>query len=199
MPVVAAAINTARALPLPFIQLIVLPVVVIFVNAQEKKLDLSNILPSYQENKKLIKLSNSWLLGYIDSRALFYGRWHKSKKLKKGKELYLSCIFWHLNQDLLIKIKEVLNSDNKIEYKKKWNLPFYKLVIDNIEEKKIIMNYLNKFKLKSLKKKKFKYWKLLLLLENKYLINGVDQDIDEIESVLVNFTAVLDNEVLNKV
>ncbi len=65
-----------------------------------KKLDLLNLLPNYKNELKIVNLSNSWLLGYIDSKALFYGRWHKSKKLKEGKELYLCCIFWHLNKDL---------------------------------------------------------------------------------------------------
>lgn len=163
-----------------------------------KKLNLLNLLPDYNKDMKLISLSNSWLLGYMDSRVLFYGRWHKSKKLKEGKELYLNCIFWHLNQDLLLKIKEVLNSTCKIEYKTKWNLPFYKLVIDNIEEKKIVMNYLNKYKLKSIKKKRYKYWKLLLLLEEKYLIKG-EQNINEIENILIKLMATLDNEELSKV
>jgi len=58
-------------------------------------------------------------LGFIDSRVFFYGRWHKSKKLKNGKELYLCCIFWHLNKDLLLKIKEAFKINSKIEEKQK--------------------------------------------------------------------------------
>jgi hypothetical protein len=37
----------------------------------------------------------------------------------KGKELYLSCIFWHLDKQLLLKIKEVLKLESKIEEKQK--------------------------------------------------------------------------------
>lgn len=163
-----------------------------------KKFDLLKLLPIYKKKIKSISLLNSWLAGYIDSRVLFYGRWHKSKKLKEGKELYLNCIFWHLNIDLLIEIKNIVNSNSKIEFKTKWNLPFYKLVIENIDEKFCIINYLNKFKLKSLKKKKYKYWKLLLILENNYIKTGY-QNIDKIDKILIKLGTTFDNEELNKI
>ena len=145
-----------------------------------------------------MSLLNSWLLGYIDSRVLFYGRWHKSKKLKDGKELYLCCIFWHLNKELLYKIKEVLNSNSKIEEKLKWNLPFYKLVIENNDEKNIIMNYLLKFKLKSIKKERYKYWKILLNSENIYKKTDI-QDIVLIDKLLKNLILTIEEGELNKI
>lgn len=163
-----------------------------------KKMNLLNLLPEYIEDIKPINLLNSWFLGYIDSRVFFYGRWHKSKKLKEGKELYLCCIFWHLNKDLLLKIKEVLNIQNKIEEKKKWNLPFFKLVIDNINDKNKICEYLIKFKLKTLKLKKYKYWKILLDLENNYKKSGI-QDFEKIEKNLKNLLLNIDEDELNKI
>jgi len=151
-----------------------------------KKLNLLNLLPKYENNIKNINLHNSWLSGYIDSRALFYARWHKSKKLKEGKIIYLSCIFWHLNDDLLLKIKEVIHSTSKIEYKIKGNLPLYKIVIESFNEKNKIIIYLNNYSLKTIKKKKYKCWKNLLKQEEKYLKTG-KQDIEEVQKLLIKF------------
>jgi hypothetical protein len=143
-------------------------------------------------------LHNSWLSGYMDSRALFNARWHKSKKLKEGKNLHLICIFWNLNEDLLLKIKETIQSKSKIEYKTKGNLPFYKIVIENIEEKKKIKLYVDNFHLKTNKIKKYKYWKELLKLEETYIKTG-NQDIILIQKKLIKFTNLLKNdEELNK-
>lgn len=163
-----------------------------------KKLDLLHLLPEYNSNIKIISFNNSWLLGYIDSRAFFYGRWHKSKKLKEGKELYLCCSFFHLNKDLLYKLKEVLNSNSKIEEKLKWNLPFFKLVIENINEKNIINEYLLKYKLKSIKINKYKYWKILLKFENIYKKKGI-QNLNQIEKILNNLISTFDDNELIKI
>lgn len=163
-----------------------------------KKMNLLNLLPDYIEDIKSINLLNSWLLGYIDSRTFFYGRWHKSKKLKNGKELYLCCIFWHLNKDLLLKIKEVFNISNKIEEKQKWNLPFFKLVVDDINEKNKICEYLKIFKLKTLKSKKYKYWKNLLDLENDYKKTGI-QDLIKIQKNLDKLLLNVDEDELNRI
>lgn len=163
-----------------------------------KKMNLLNLLPDYIEDIKPINLLNSWLLGYIDSRTFFYGRWHKSKKLKNGKELYLCCIFWHLNKDLLLKIKEVFNISNKIEEKQKWNLPFFKLVVDDINEKNKICEYLKIFKLKTLKSKKYKYWKNLLDLENDYKKTGI-QDLIKIQKNLDKLLLNVDEDELNRI
>ena len=163
-----------------------------------KKMNLLDLLPAYIDDIKTINLSNSWLLGYIDSRVFFYGRWHKSKKLKEGKELYLCCIFWHLNKDLLLKIKEVFNINNKIEEKQKWNLPFFKLVVDDVNEKNKICEYLIKFKLKTLKLEKYKNWKILLDFENNYKETGI-QDIKKIQKYLDRLLLNVDEDELNKI
>lgn len=163
-----------------------------------KKLDLLNLLPEFNINIKKISFKNSWLLGYIDSRVLFYGRWHKSKKLKEGKELYLNIIFWHLQKNLLLNIKEDLKLNGKIEEKFKWNLPFFKLVIENIEDKNKIMNYLTKYKLKSIKKNRYKYWKILLKFENIYIKTST-QNITKIEDVLKKLESTINNDELNKI
>ena len=163
-----------------------------------KKMNLLDLLPAYIDDIKTINLSNSWLLGYIDSRVFFYGRWHKSKKLKDGKELYLCCIFWHLNKDLLLKIKEVFNINNKIEEKQKWNLPFFKLVVDDVNEKNKICEYLIKFKLKTLKLEKYKNWKILLDFENNYKKTGI-QDIKKIQKYLDRLLLNVDEDELNKI
>ena len=163
-----------------------------------RKMNLLNLLPLYIEGIKPINLTNSWLLGFIDSRVLFYGRWHKSKKLKDGKELYLCCIFWHLNKELLFKIKNVLNSKSKIEEKLKWNLPFYKLVIEDIEEKNKINEYLLKFKLKSKKISRYKYWQNLLIFENIYKKTG-NQDLKQIEKILIKLLSTINDDELNKI
>ena len=163
-----------------------------------KKMNLLDLLPAYIDDIKTINLSNSWLLGYIDSRVFFYGRWHKSKKLKEGKELYLCCIFWHLNKDLLLKIKEVFNINNKIEEKQKWNLPFFKLVVDDVNEKNKICEYLIKFKLKTLKLEKYKNWKILLDFENNYKKTGI-QDIKKIQKYLDRLLLNVDEDELNKI
>jgi hypothetical protein len=163
-----------------------------------KKLNLLELLPDYKNEIKLINFSNSWLSGYIDSgKVLFSARWHKSKKLKEGKQLYLSCIFWHLNRDLLLQIKDLLNSNSEIEYKVKWNLPFFKFVILNQNEKNIIINYLLKYKLKSKISNRYKYWKILLNFENIYLETGI-QNLEQIEKILCKFNSTISEGELNK-
>jgi hypothetical protein len=163
-----------------------------------KKMNLSNLLPEYIEKIKDINLKNSWFLGYIDSRALFYGRWHKSKKIQQGKEIYSCCIFWHLNKDLLYKIKKILNIKKDVEYKFKWNLPFYKLTIDEFEEKKKIYNYLLQYKLKSIKIKRYKYWVKLLNLENLY-IETKKLDFNKVEEILVKLSSTINEDELSKI
>lgn len=164
-----------------------------------KKLNLLHLLPIYNDNIIPVTLTNSWLLGYIDSgRLLFYSRWHKSKKLKKGKELYLCCIIWHLNKDLLLQIKKNLSSNSNVEEKVKWNLPFYKLTIYNNEEKNNINKYLLKYQLKSKKIRTYKYWKCLLNIENEYLITGV-QDFNNIEKYLIKLNSTINEDELNKI
>ena len=166
-----------------------------------KKLNLLELLPVYIEEIKLINFSNSWLLGYIDSgRVLLSARWHKSKLLKDGKNLYLSCIFWHLNKELLQQIKEIFKSNSQIEEKTKWNLPFYKLTILKKNEKNKIMNYLLKYKLKSKKINRFKYWKILLNIENKYLeTDSQNLDLEKIEKILKKFNSTINEDELSKI
>lgn len=163
-----------------------------------KKINLLHLLPDYIATLKDVSLENGWLLGYIDSRMLFCGRWHKSKKLKDGKELHLNCTFWNLNIDLLQKIKEQLYLSKKIEIKTKWNLLFYKLDIESINEKKIIINYLNDYKLKSEKKKKYKYWKYLFDLENMCIETNF-KDFEKIEKYLIQLNTASEEGELNKV
>lgn len=168
------------------------------IKVKLKKNNLLNILPDYQDNIKTVTLQSSWLLGYIDSRVLFYGRWQKSKKFK-DKIIYLNCIFWHLNANLLYGIKESLNLTNsKIEERFKWNLPFFRLIIDDINEKKIIQKYLLKYKLKTVKLKRYKYWSLLFDLECKYKETG-EQDFINIEKYLVKLTLTIEEGELNKI
>ncbi len=163
-----------------------------------KKMDLSYLLPEYNNNIKTISFNDSWFLGYIDSRGFFYARWKKSKKYEQGKIIYLCCIFWNLQEELLIKIKTLLDSVDKIENKFKWNLPFYKLTLENFEKKKKIVDYLLKYKLKSLKRKRFKYWCLLLDLEYKYLKTGY-QDLDHIDKILIKFNSTINADELSKI
>jgi len=164
-----------------------------------KKLNLLELLPDYKHEIKSISLLNSWLLGYIDSgRVLFYARWQKSKLFKDGKQLYLSCIFWHLNKDVLFQIKNILNTNSRIEEKLKWNLPFFKLVIINNKEKNIIVNYLLKYKLKSKKLNRYKYWKILLNFENVYLETNF-QNIEKIEKMLIKFNLTISEDELSKI
>jgi hypothetical protein len=165
-----------------------------------KKINLLHLLPEYKEGLKDVSLNNSWLLGYIDSRVLFYGRWHKSKKLlnKEGKEIYLCCIFWHLDKELLYKIRSILNLKNNVEFKSKWNLPFYKLILDQLDEKIIISTYLKKFKLKSAKKNRYKYWNILLKYETLYKNTGF-LDFNKIEKILIKLSSTINEDELNKI
>ena len=168
------------------------------IKVKLKKYNLLHKLPDYKDDLKNITLKSSWLLGYIDSRALFYGRWQKSKKLI-DKIIYLNCIFWHLDSTLLYKIKEALNlTTSKIEERFKWNLPFYRLIVDNINEKKIIDDYLLKYKLKTVKLQRYKYWSILLNLECKYKETG-KQDVINIEKYLVKLISTIEEGELNKI
>ena len=156
-----------------------------------KKLEKLDLLPNLnynKQNKQKIDFNNSWLSGYIDSKVSFHARWHKSKMLKnkEKKEIYISFIFWNLDQTLLVEIKKLFNSNSKIEFKEKWNLPYYKLNLDNMAEKIKIIYYLDKFKLKTKKKKKFKYWKLLLAEEKLYIDTGL-QNFEKIEKIMKKF------------
>ena len=85
----------------------------------------------------------------------------------------------------MIKIKELLNSKAKIEYKVKYNLPFFKLIIEDIYEKNVVKNYLLQHTLKNKKKKKiFEIWKRLLELDETYKKNNSIIILDEIDSNL---------------
>ena len=115
----------------------------IFYNKLKVKLNKNNqehMLPPFIKNINKITLANSWLAGYADSRFLFYARWHKSKRLKAGKKLYTVIFVWDLYENFLIKLKDDLNLKNKIEFKSKMNLPFFKLAIDDLNEKNIFNN-----------------------------------------------------------
>jgi len=163
-----------------------------------KKIAALDLLPVYDSTLQSVSLINSWLAGFIESRGLFYARWHKSKKLKDGKELYVNSIFWHLDIDLLQKIKEALKLAGKIEVKSKWNLSFYKLELKNMNEKNIIINYLNKFNLKGEKKTRYKYWISLFNIECKYIETGI-QDFDQIDIALIKLNKTIDEGELSKV
>lgn len=150
-----------------------------------KKTEKLHLLPAYINELKNPGLNDCWLLGYCENKMLLYARWHKSKKLALGKELYIIIIFWNLNDKLLIKIKELLNSKAKIEYKVKYNLPFFKLIIEDIYEKNVVKNYLLQHTLKNKKKKKiFEIWKRLLELDETYKKNNSIIILDEIDSNL---------------
>lgn len=166
-----------------------------------RKLEKLYLLPSYNLNLKDVSLDNSWFLGYCENKQLLYARWHKSKKLAQGRQLYINCIFWHLNENLLLKIKNLLKSKANVDSKIKYNLPFFKLVIEDISEKIIIKNYLTKYKYKNKKKEKiFEIWKLLLDIEQECLLKSLEQPIDKIDKHLDNLKEFfLEDEALYKV
>jgi hypothetical protein len=89
-------------------------------------------------------------------------------------------------------------TNSKIEERFKWNLPFFRLIIDDINEKKIIQKYLLKYKLKTVKLKRYKYWSLLFDLECKYKETG-EQDFINIEKYLVKLTLTIEEGELNKI
>jgi hypothetical protein len=72
------------------------------------------------------------------------------------------------------------------------------LELNSINEKNIIINYLNMYKLKGEKKKRFKYWKYLFNLECKYIETGV-QNFEEIENALKKLNSTIDEGELSKV
>lgn len=59
-----------------------------------------------------------------------------------------------MDEKLLIKLKALLKTKANIDSKIKYNLPFYKLVIENVDEKIIIKDYFVKYKFKNKKKNK---------------------------------------------
>ena len=60
------------------------------------------------------------------------------------------------------------------------------------------MNYLSKFKLKSIKKERYKYWKILLNYENIYKKTDI-QDIVLIDKLLKNLALTIEEGELNKI
>jgi hypothetical protein len=87
---------------------------------------------------------------------------------------------------------------SKIEDRFKWNLPFYRLIVDNINEKKIIYDYLLKYKLKTVKLKRYKYWSILFNLECQYKETG-KQDFINIEKYLIKLTSTIEEGELDKI
>lgn len=163
-----------------------------------KKMNLLHLLPEYNQNIKNITISNSWLLGFFDSRALFYSRWQKSKNFKNGKKIF-SCIYlWSLDPILLESIKKALELNCKVEEKLKWNLPFFKLVIDNIDDKNKINLYLINYRLKSVKSLKYFYWKKILTYENLFLKTGVE-NLEKIDKNLKKLSLICSEDELNKI
>jgi hypothetical protein len=163
-----------------------------------KKMDLLHLLPKYDNNIKKISLNNSWLLGFFDSKALFYSRWQKSKNFKNGKKIYLCIYLWSLDSNLLNTIKEVLNLNCKVEEKLKWNLPFFKLIIDDMNDKNKINLYLINYKLKSIKFILFFFWKKILVYENIYINTGVE-NFDKIDKVLKKLLQNIGEDELSKI
>ena len=60
------------------------------------------------------------------------------------------------------------------------NLPFFKLAIDDLNEKNIFNKYFEKYKLRSIKAKKYMNWKDLLNYEN---IDDSDRNFEKIERI----------------
>ena len=98
----------------------------------------------------------------------------------------------------MLNLKTDLDLNVVLIDKFKWNLPFTKLVIEDINDKNKIRDYLLKYKLKSIKKNRYKYWKLLLKIENKYLKTSI-QDLNKIEEILKKLESTIYNDELNKI
>jgi hypothetical protein len=72
------------------------------------------------------------------------------------------------------------------------------MTILNNNEKNNINMYLSKFKLKSEKINRYKYWKILLKFENIY-INTKKQDLIKIEKFLIKLNSTVNEDELNKI
>lgn len=163
-----------------------------------KKMDLLHLLPEYDQNIKKITLNSSWLLGFLDSKALFYSRWQKSKNYKNGKKIFLCIYLWSLDSMILESIKEALQLTCKVEEKLKWNLPFFRLVIDDINDKNKINLYLINYKLKSMKSLKYFYWKKILVYENLFLKTNTE-NVERIDKNLKKLLSTNDEDELSKI
>jgi len=76
---------------------------------------------------------------------------------------------------------------------------FFKLVIDDINSKNQIVEYLKNFILKTKKKrKKFKYWTILLNYEKIYINTG-NENFEEVEKILKKFSLNIDEDEINKI
>lgn len=107
-----------------------------------------------------ISLKDSWLSGYLENRAIFISKLRKLTNLENVKKLNIYIFIWSIHTEILLDIKNLLNVNNPISFKYK-GLNVYKIMIEEIFNLKILINYLKIFKLKTSKNLNYKNWLIL--------------------------------------
>lgn len=122
--------------------------------------------PIFNLNLLNINLNNSWLLGFLENRAIFIKKYFKLTKKTKEIKLNIYIIIWSIHPEILMYIIELLKIKNEIKYKYK-GLNVYKIIIKEINNMEPLINYINLYKFKTKQKEIFKKWEVKYLLKKK--------------------------------
>lgn len=125
--------------------------------------------PIFNLNLLNINLNNSWLLGFLENRAIFIKKYFKLTKKTKEIKLNIYIIIWSIHPEILMYIIELLKIKNEIKYKYK-GLNVYKIIIKEINNMEPLINYINLYKFKTKQKEIFKKWEVKYLLKKKQKI-----------------------------
>lgn len=127
-------------------------------------LDQYNI--QYNENIKYIdrniklNLNNGWLSGFIDTEGSFSARIKNCKTSRIGKQVFTEFSISQKHSEVLIKIKSLFiihkNNNKYVTYDKSWD--GYRFNLSNKKILIILIKYLNKFPLLTIKQTKYKNW-----------------------------------------
>lgn len=121
-------------------------------------------------NSNKISLNNSWISGFIDAEGCFTASLRKDSRYKSGYKLVLRFILDQKFEDETLSYIGLLLNKNKISNRKELEGMSRLIMYSNFD---LLLQYLNKFPLKTIKKISFLRWKRLFFYtkqENLYSV-----------------------------
>lgn len=123
------------------------------------KSNVIHALPSVIKDKKIVSLENSWLSGFTDAEGCFSVKIYKNRNITYVKNIFI--LDQKNEEDLLNDISILLYGKKLAKLRKTINGNMYRIDIscNHVERIKKIMNYFNKYNLKTSKSKSFDIFK----------------------------------------
>lgn len=105
-------------------------------------------------------LQDAWLSGFIDAEGSFIGRLRNSKTSISGKEILITFSIGQKDSEILEKIKILFitkpSKFSYIRYDRSWD--GYEFYLSNKKLLKPLINYLTRFRLKTIKQYRYYHW-----------------------------------------